>query len=431
MLNISIIGSCQSRDIFNSRFIENYKDYFNVDSYYSMTSMLSIMSDPIKFAYFKLVRAGFKDCFMEHWFQELEKPALKSLESKQPDVLLLDFYGDARYGAISYGGEYVINRTDKLKDKEIVDWNNFGIVYSFEHNTEDFVVMWKNAFDRFMAFMNEKLPKTTIIVNTVKGSKIVTDDEGRTYLSPNISDLDVDSINRLWERLDKYAIKKYNLKAITYDKEYTLDPNYPFAGLGWALVHYHMDYYNDCFNGLLELTKDVKPVEQKEVNINLVTDSAYTNKLRSWSNMAGKYEMVYYADYSAIRVKDFTDELGNYRPQVWSRPIEIKGDGETEYTLSFYIKIPDVTVFDENEVIFAIRTFKYVSEVKSAEAIDEYPLRVSGHEIVNNEEYRYTFTFKQHGKYIRLGPFLFRYIPGLEYSRVKLERSSKASKYTT
>ena len=430
MINVSIIGSCQSRDIFNSKFIENYKDYFSVDSYYSMTSMLSIMSEPITFAYHKLIKAGFKECLLEHWFQEFEKPALKTLESKQPDVLLLDFYGDARYGAISYGGEYVINRVDKLKDKVIVDWNNFGIVYSYEHNTEDFVVMWKNAFDRFMAFMKEKLPNTTIIVNTVKGTKVVTDDKGNMYLSPNISNLDIDSINSLWERFDRYAIKKYKLKAITYDKEYTLDPNYPFAGLGWALVHYHLDYYKDCFDGLVKLTSDIASSTPKNVDTNLVTDSAFTNKLRNWTNMAGKYEMVYYSDYQSIRVKDLRDELGEYRPQVWSRPIEIRGDGKTEYTLSFYIKIPDIAELDEKEVIFAIRTFKYVSEVKSAEAIDEYPLRVSGHEIVNNEEYRYIFTFKPKGKYLKLAPFLFRYIPGIEYSRIKLERSSNVSNYT-
>lgn len=429
-MNISIIGSCQSRDIFNSKFIKGYKEHFNVYSYFSMTSMLSIMSEPITYAFHRLVKSGFKDCLMEHWYQELEKNALKTLESKQPDILLMDFYGDARYGAIAYGSEYIINRIDKLEGKEIIDFSNFGIVYSYEKNTEDFILMWKNAFDRFMAFMQEKLPDTEIVINTVKGTKVVCDRSGKEYLSPNIVDLDVDRINEVWERLDNYAIKKYKLKAITYNKEYKLNPEYPFAGLGWALVHFHREYYEDCYNGLLGLVSGHKCIKQKNVITNLVRDTQYKNKLRNWTNMAGKYEMVDYSSYKAIRTKDCREELGDYRPQVWSRPIEVIEDGTKKYTLSFTIKVEDISLLSEEEIIFAIRTFKYMGQSKAGEVIEEYPLTIKGHDIKNNEEYRYVFTFRPVGKYVRLGPFLFNYIPGVEYSKVKFECSSVESKYT-
>ena len=115
---------------------------------------------------------------------------------------------------------------------------------------------------------------------------------------------------------------------------------------------------------------------------------------------------------------------------MWSRPIEIDGSDETYYTLSFYIKIQDLNKFEEDAVIFGIRTFKYMREVKSAEAIEEYPLTIKGHDIRENIEYRYTFTFKPKGKYVKLAPFMFHYTEGVEYSRIKFERSSKASKYT-
>ncbi len=430
MLNVSIIGSYQSRDVFNSEYFEDYKENYNIDSYFRTTSMLSIMSDPIKFSYQKLVKSENKSYFVEYWFQEFDKSALKVLESKQPDIIILDFYGDARYGALSYRGEYVVNRSDMLKDKGIIDLNNFGIRYSYEKNTDDFIVMWKNAFDRFMAFMKEKLPNTMLVVNTVKGSNIVSDEFGNTYLSPKLAELDVDSINRIWTIFDNYAIKKYKLKAIKYDKEYTLDANYPFAGAGWTLVHYHANYWKDFIDRFISLTKGKTKSEPKDVESNLVTDSEYKNKLSNWTKKVGKYEMVPYSGYQAIRIKDCHDELGDYRPQVWSRPIEIKGDGETTYTLSFYIKIPDVSVLESDEIIFEIRTFKNISEVKSAETIEEYPLRICGHDIPDNEEYRYTFTFKPTGRYLKVAPFMFRCIPGIEYSRIKLERSSKVSKYT-
>ena len=120
-MNVSIIGSCQSRDIFNSSFIPNYKEYFQVYSYFTMTSMLSVMSEPVTYNYHKLIQSGLNDNQMEHWYYELEKPILKTLESKQPDILLMDFYADARYGARAYGSEYVVNRLFKLKEKDIID----------------------------------------------------------------------------------------------------------------------------------------------------------------------------------------------------------------------------------------------------------------------------------------------------------------------
>lgn len=429
-MNISIIGSCQSRDIFNSKFIPEYKDYFKVYSYYSMTSMLSLMSEPIGYRYTRLMNSDFKDCLVEHWFQEFEKTLLKSLESKKPDVLLMDFYADARYGAVAYGSDYIINRTDKVIEKGIINKKNMGIVYSYEENTRDFFIMWKNSFDRFMAFMREKLPQTQIIINTVKGTNVVTDDEGNTYLSPRIQELDVDRINSLWKKFDKYAIKKYHLKAITYEKNYTLDPNYPFGGLAWATVHFHKDYYRDCFQKLLDLTVKTEEIKDKESHINLVTDSAYKHELRNWTNMAGEFELVKYRSYYAARPVDCRGELENYRPQMWSKPIEILGDGKTSYTLSFYIKIADLSKVNHDTMLFAIRTFKYLRQIKAAEAIETYKLNIDDHDIIENQEYRYTYTFKPKGMYLRLAPFMFEYVPGIEYSRIKLERSSYVSAYT-
>ena len=64
------------------------------------------------------------------------------------------------------------------------------------------------------------------------------------------------------------------------------------------------------------------------------------------------------------------------------------------------------------------------------EAIEEYPLTLEGHDIQAGEEYRYIYTFSPKGNYAKVAPFMFRYVPGVEYSRIKLERASCASEYT-
>lgn len=427
-MNVSIIGSCQSRDIFNSNFIENYKEYFNVLSYYPMTSMLSVMSSPVQYNYQNLIKSGMNDLQLEHWYFEFEKPILKTLESKKPDYLLLDFYADARYGACSYGSEYVVNRLYRLKDKNIINWNKLGIVYSYEKNAKDFFVMWKNAFDRFMAFVEEKLPETKVIINTIKGTNVITDKEGRRYLAPKIAELDVDKINTIWQMMDSYAIEKHHVEAITYEKEYTLDPEYLF-GLGVALVHFHPDYYNDYFQKLLEITDTEKKEVQQQSHINLLDKRAFEFGADRCYHVVGRFREVEYKGYKAIRPIDCRKQLGQYRPQIWSKPIEIKGDGNTPYTLSFYIKINDLSKIREDMVVFGIRTFKHIKSLKEAESIESFSLNLKGHVIKEKEDYRYVFTFYPKGKYIKVAPFLFRYIPGIEYSRIKLECSDTVSKY--
>lgn len=429
-MNISIIGSCHSRDMFNSKFIPEYKEHFTLLSYYSMTSMLSLMSDPVGYKHTRLMNSSFKSCLIEHWYQEFEKTLLKTLESKQPDVLLMDFYGDARYGAVAYGGDYVINRTDKVVEAGIISKKNLGIVYSYEENTENFIMMWRNSFDRFMGFMKEKLPHTRIIINTMKGTNVVTDADGNVYLSPKIKDLDVDRINRLWSEFDYYAIHKYHLEAIRFEKTYTLDPNYPFGGLAWATVHFQKEYYRDCFNQLVELTSNVKSIPETESAINLVTDSAYKRELRNWTNIVGKFDLIDYGSFRAVQPVDSSESLGNYRPQMWSKPIEIKGDGKTSYTLSFYIKISNLAKIQDDMMVFAIRTFKYLQQTKAADVIETHKLKLEGHEIRENEEYRYVYTFTPKGQYMRVAPFMFQCIPGVEYSRIKLERAETVSEYT-
>ena len=188
--------------------------------------------------------------------------------------------------------------------------------------------------------------------------------------------------------------------------------------------------YRDCFDELLRLTYDNPTVQNKESNINLVPDPTFQNKLNNWSNIAGDFEVIDKLGYAAIRAVDCRKKLGRYRPQIWTRPIEIEGSGRVEYTLSFYIKFDDLSKVKNDEVIFGMRTFRYVREGKSAEAIDEFRLTLEGHNIQEGKEYRYIYTFKPIGKFIRLAPFMFRYLPGVEYSRIKFERSPRVSEFS-
>ena len=423
-MNISIIGSSHTRDIFEAKRNKLYEDKYKVSSYIPMVSMLSIMSAPEVYNYRRLAMLDLENSVFERMFYDFEKNVINSLESIQPDVLVLDFYADARYGAMSYGSSYITNEISDLIGKGIIIGKNLGITYSYNSNTEDYVMVWRNYFDRFMSYISDNMPEMKVVINAMK-----MPDSYMNMIS-ECSDKDIEMINNLWNRFDNYAIKKYNLKYIMKDATYLIDSKEKKYMQGNPNLYFKKDYYIRAYKEFKVVANNIKITKIKESHKNLIIDSAFNNQFDFWSNVIGEYKFVKYRKYYGIQVVESEEAVGNHNPQLWTRAIEIEGNGETEYTLSFYIKIPDVEKINKNLIVFRIRTFDDIKSIKADDTVDWYRLTLEEHDIKSDEEYRYVFKFKPKGRYIKLAPFLGECIPGVEYSRIKLERSSVESKYS-
>ena len=423
-MNISIIGSRHTLDIFDDNKNKKMEKEYKIASYTPMVSMLSLMSEPVLYNYRRLSMLEIDECKFEHLFCDLEKNVLHTLESVQPDVIVLDFYADARFGALLYGSEYITNEISDLIGKGIIIGKNLGITYSYDSNTEDYIVVWKNYFDRFMAYITENMPEVQIVINAMKMP------DSHMNMISSYSDMDIERINTLWNALDKYAIKKYNLKYMVKDEVFLIDNKYNNQMKKNYDLLFKKEYYFQAYKDFKNAIKNIKLSKKKESHKNLIIDSAFSNGLDYWTNVIGKYEFTKYRKYQSIKVVDCTEQLGEYSPQLWTRAIEIEGNGEVEYTLSFYINIPDMKMFNKNSIVFRIRTFDNVKGIKAEDTVDWYRLTLEGHEIKSNEEYRYVFKFSPKGKYLRLAPFLMECVPDVEYSRIKLERTSQVSEYS-
>ena len=423
-MNISIIGSRHTLDIFDDNKNKKMEKEYKIASYIPMVSMLSLMSEPVLYNYRRLSMLEIDECKFERLFYDLEKNVLNTLESVQPDVIVIDFYADARFGALLYGSEYITNEISDLIGKGIIFAKNLGITYNYDSNTEDYIMVWKNYFDRFMAYMTENLPEVQIIINAMKMP------DSHMNMISSYSDMEIERINMLWNAFDKYAIKKYNLKHMVKDKVFLIDNKFKKHMQENNDLLFKKEYYIQAYKDFKIAIKNTKHSKKKESHRNLIIDSDFSRDLLFWSIQIGKYEFIKYRGYQGIKVIDCREQLGEYSPQVWTRAIEIMGDGETEYTLSFYITIPDISKFDEDSIIFRIRVFDDIKSITSKDAVDGYILTLKNRMIKSKEEYRYVFTFKPKGKYIKVAPFLTECILGVEYNRIKLERSSKESEYS-
>ncbi len=168
MKTISVWGSCVSRDIFNSIFVPNYKEKFQVIHDAQHCSVISMMAWPIKQLSTELV--GDVTPFYKKVFkQDLSKEYLSRVHSDPPDILVMDFYPDVYYGAIEANDISYI--TAKIWQYKKLNWFKdikLGTKYSCFKNTEVFVDMWEKSFDNFMQIMSERCPETTIVINRAK-----------------------------------------------------------------------------------------------------------------------------------------------------------------------------------------------------------------------------------------------------------------------
>lgn len=404
MKTISIIGSCVSRDIFNSKFIKNWREFFQVKCYYARTTIPSIISKPMTYN-LDVLEKNFNPTKFETVYSECAKRILDTIRLNQTDCLLMDFYADAFYGTYDYlDGYYGGWSFGRLIKKNILPSKESYKLYRYDLNVDLYFSLWCRCFDLFMSFMKNNCPETTIIINGVKGSNVFTNAKG-DFEGIQIKDLDVSVVNGLWKKMDSYASEKYGLSVIDYEKEYTLNKDYIYAGTA-ELVHFHQAYYDDAFTKLVKCCAAKENTRINKINnntyFNLLRNPGFQNELRFWSRKKGKWEIRYIN--GKCWAMSLYDDSVKWK-YIWSDPVEIDNDGEKKFRLSFeFIILEDGLKGSDALFLFAVLGFKKGVYKTNKEACYEEVVSVERKDYKANTEYKYSMTFKPDGKYLRVAP---------------------------
>jgi len=255
---VALLGSCTTRDVFNSKFNSDYKKYFQIVADQQHMSLLSVMATPIEIKD-KKIEGNVTEFYKKVYRQDLQKDFLKRLKASQPEVLILDFYTDVFYGAIKVNDKSFITNK-KWQYQKLSHFKNFSIndEYSIYNNTDDFISTWMANFDEFYNYVKKNIPHCQIVINKTKFVNIGRHNGKMVTLSEELNDkwekFHIDRFNILWNLLDTYAIYKYNLKKIDFDRDkYYCPSNHAW---GWFYVHYNQEFYSDTLIKLKNLLKD-------------------------------------------------------------------------------------------------------------------------------------------------------------------------------
>ncbi|RLV50457.1 hypothetical protein D9V37_00205 [Nocardioides mangrovicus] len=255
---VAVVGSCPTRDNFNSRFNPDYKRWFTCDVASNQGSMIALMSPPIE-TDFEIYRGAVSDYNVWNIRDDLTRGVLPKLAAERPDYVILDFFGDIHFGVCRLpDGRYFTDnrwktrRTDFYRDhKEAGQLTKVGI---FRH-TEEYLPLWREALDRFAGYLAEHTPDSTVVVH--RGLNVGTVKVPDRRLPIPLAEhkpthpLDVARANALWAEMDDYCLDTYGWEQIDLrDERYTSFAEHPW---GSFYVHYTMDYYHRFLAELLKI----------------------------------------------------------------------------------------------------------------------------------------------------------------------------------
>ena len=247
MKDFSILGSCSSRNIFNSQLNENYKSYFRINHSIEFVNMISLMSDLIDYD------SNLVNCESDYELRciraDLDKEFLNFLrDDDKVEYLMIDTFCDVHFNIILLGeNRYItesvyLRRTDYYKTIENKEKINI------RDNFDRYFELFKKAYDDFFKFMKKNCPDKKIILNCSRLVYKYVDDNGEIVEEPYFKTKSSD--NQLRNILDKYILENYDVDLLTFDENTMADKNHLF---GLHPTHYETAYYTDKNYQLLEI----------------------------------------------------------------------------------------------------------------------------------------------------------------------------------
>lgn len=245
---VAVLGSCPTRDNFNSRFNPDYRAHYSCPLHQNQTSMISLMSEPLRHEWAPTGNMSEYD----RWNVETEfdKSFLEEVRALRPDYLILDFFADIHFGCLRLpDGRFVTDNRWKVRK---TDWyerlskaGGVDRITIFE-DTEQYLALWRESYLRFDAFVRKELPDVTLVVHRGHNVDLIRLPDrlrpARLQKHTNIERLDVPEANRLWRQLDDFAIETSGAQSI--DLTGTAWTTYPEHPWGPFYVHYEPSYYH-------------------------------------------------------------------------------------------------------------------------------------------------------------------------------------------
>jgi len=245
-VRIAVLGSCVSRDLFNSRFNPHYKDLFECVALSNQVSLISLMSPPVEVpaaAMAELDAYGRREVTAE-----VSRSFLTDVVAARPDYLLLDLFADVHFGCFSVDGSHLTkNRWKIMRAGFYAQAAKIDLVPEDDH--EAYLVAWRCSLDALLEFLGRELPSTRLVLHRARNVLRTRDEDGQVRpLGPQGR---LAEMNGWWDRLDaEVAARGVDRVLDLVTPELTSVHDHPW---GPFAVHYTLDYHPAALSKLTQI----------------------------------------------------------------------------------------------------------------------------------------------------------------------------------
>lgn len=254
---LAVVGSCVSRDAFNSTFAAHHRYDAELVAEVYQSSLVSLareatidtVSPPV----------GVKPNYQKTIRRELSGKNLGTLVSSKPDFIVLDFYADIHFGSTKIGDNYVTRNHMAFLTEEDADnfYNDEGAVFperaryehfsSGKHSYEQLVL---GSLHTVLGAIRSHSPNVELIINSARFAKSYFRN-GQLHTFRSVDRLAQKNI--YWADIDKLARDATKAHVIHYDD----DRLTASADHRWGLnpVHYTQGYYDQFWEQIKDITR--------------------------------------------------------------------------------------------------------------------------------------------------------------------------------
>lgn len=303
---VSVLGSCISRDNFNSRFNADYKRWYTVGATTNQSSMIALMSPPIDEQWEPL--EPMQPYGLWNVGSDLTREILTLLPQERPDVVVIDFFGDVHFGVLQLAdGRYLTDNRWRVRKTDLyarllaapgtkrVRWQD---------DADRYFDLWVEAMDRFAAFMATELPDTQVVVHCGFNVDAIIPSGGTLpALMPQPRRRGARAGSRFWRRLNEHARTAYGWDHIDLgDEHWVTFADHPWGAMA---VHYTYDYYPRFLAELDRVTLRRDVDEATAAAIDAVAEAAAEHVASSlrWRRQSVKRRAALAADQERPRWK--------------------------------------------------------------------------------------------------------------------------------
>lgn len=245
-IKIAVLGSCFSRNAFNSSayFNPDYKKYYHCVLTQFHSSIASLVSTSVDASFNSLSNMRLQN--REYIKTDFKKTFFEKLLISNSDYLIIDLYADASREMIQFEDESIVSGSLLLRSSLLYrELSNYTVI-SHENN-EDYFSIWKKGMDIFATKIVEIIPEERIILNRGRFTDKYADSDQNVVSFPNL-DL-IKRNNYFWDKLNNYFMYKLpKAKMIDLsDTNFIGHYNHPF---GNTYSHYQTEYYREFMNRL-------------------------------------------------------------------------------------------------------------------------------------------------------------------------------------